>query len=106
MIGEQGYHLSPDSALRIEVPPGQYWLHPWYKPLKKAKPPELVSLNAKDGESYYYRFALGQRTFVLQSVSAENAAELISDAEVYVNLPIEEAKPEQLRRLQIQPPAK
>jgi hypothetical protein len=105
-IGVQTYQLSPNSALRIEVPPGKYWLHASGKELKNVKPDELASVEAKAGESYYFQYVLGDRAFILKSVDSEAAEKLITDAEVFVTLPIEQMKPDELQYLQLQPPQK
>ena len=69
-IGERNYQLSSSSALRIELPPGQYWLHIWHAPLNKLEPEELISINAKGRRvvlfsicdpRWFFRFAKSER---------------------------------------------
>jgi hypothetical protein len=105
-IGERDYQLSSSSALRIELPPGQYWLHIWHAPLNKVEPEELISINAKGGESYYFQFAIHGGSFALQKVSAEVGTESISEVDTFVTLPVGELKPDQLERLRVQPSAR
>jgi hypothetical protein len=102
-IGQQWYRLRPSAALRIELPPGRYFLNPSNKSLRSAKPAELVVLDAKGGESYFFEYYYLVRAGCrFRPLSPETGAEMLNDVEAFVTLPVEKLLPLQLRDLQVQ----
>jgi hypothetical protein len=106
VVGEQGYGLSTSCALRVELPPGKYYLrgpNGTSQMLIRTKPQFVVPLEAKAGETYYYQILFKDKLgYTLEAMTAEAAALMIPELEVEIDIPIEKATPKQLENVRAQ----
>ncbi|HYG97812.1 MAG TPA: hypothetical protein VD837_01685 [Terriglobales bacterium] len=110
MVGEAHYFLLPELAVRIELPPGNYWLRTGKaaknEKIAKAKPADLFHVALKGGESYYVTYGedkADKKNFLIRTLPPAEAEEHIEKSEVLWDYSLANHSPETLRNLQAQP---
>jgi hypothetical protein len=110
LVGEMHYFMRPDLAVRIEVPPGDYWLRTGKaaknENISKAKPADLFHQAVKGGESYYFTYEADKadrKNFAIRALPEAEAEEHIEKSEVLWDYSLATHSPERLRSLQAQP---
>lgn len=110
MVGEAHYFLRPGLAVRVEVPPGDYWLRTGKaaknENISKAKPADLFQLTVKGGESHYVTYKADKKELTIRTLPEAEAEEHIEKSEVLWEYPLATQSPEALRNLQAQPIAR
>ncbi len=110
MVGEVPYVLLPELAVRVELPPGDYWLRTGRatkdQKIAKAKLADLTLVTVKGGESYYITWAedpADKHNAFLRTVPAADAVEHIEKSAVLWDYPLAGQTPEKLREFRAQP---
>lgn len=101
-IGEAWFHLARNSTLKIEVPPGKYWVHTLYKPLRKVKPEDRIAVDAAAGSEYFFEYAFGEKKLILKPLTPDAARTLMENSEVYAEIRLEEHPKRQLKEMAAQ----
>lgn len=110
LIGEARYFVISEGAVRLEVPPGEYWIRTGRAAkndrISKTKLEGFTHITVKGGESYYITCdedKTDKWNAILRIIPPSEGDEHIERSELLWDYPLSSHTPELLRKLQMQP---